>query len=120
MTGFSPLAGGALAGMTAFPNVMVPGMPAQQPPAAYPGAYSAAAQQAVPAAYSAQPPAAASMPAGANEGWVKLRGVAFTASKQDFMVFFQVGTAWHPSWDLGLQMATAPIHAVGLICTGFV
>ena len=86
LTGFNPVTGMP----TAFPNVMVPGMPAQQPPAAYPGAYPGAPQQAMPGAYSAPAPAAASTPAGGNEGWVKMRGVSFTASKQDFMMFFQV------------------------------
>ena len=89
MPGFSPLPGGAIP--TAFPNVFVPGMPAQQPPAAFASAYPGMAQQAAPAVYSVPPAAATSMPAGPNEGWVKLRGVSFTASKQDFMMFFQVG-----------------------------
>ena len=84
---------------TAFPNVMVPGMPSAPLPGAFPGggfpgAYPGAMQQPAPAAMAAPQPVAAGMPAGPNEGWVKLRGIPFTAGKQDLITFFQVRTFW--------------------------
>ena len=101
MPAFGAQPGGALPGLAAaFPNVMVPGMPSAPLPGAFPGAFpagfpagfSGVMQQPAPAAMAASQPAAVSTPAGPNEGWVKLRGIPFTAGKQDLITFFQVSS----------------------------